>query len=231
MRYTNLSLHLDRAAKGLSEQEGGTHADEIETSMMLYIDPSSVDMSKAVKDYTLSTGQRSAQPAARRDRYLFAQRQGDPTRASAKKDGSSKRWLRTSTTCRSAIARCDRRLPHPQRNPRDLRVLALPHDPAQTVPIADAGDEFASLAHGAFNHCEAVAAQNWPRVVDDDPSIADGDRHGVRITVVARGDAGRIPVTRHAVLTRPMAGDRHPSHVTATLVLCDGATAKVGGAG
>ena len=34
-----------------TEQQGGTHADEIETSMMLYIDPSSVDMSKAVKDY------------------------------------------------------------------------------------------------------------------------------------------------------------------------------------
>ena len=33
------------------QEEGGTHADEIETSMMLYIDPRSVDMSKAVKDY------------------------------------------------------------------------------------------------------------------------------------------------------------------------------------
>jgi creatinine amidohydrolase len=33
------------------QQEGGTHADEIETSMMLYIDPSLVDMSKAAKDY------------------------------------------------------------------------------------------------------------------------------------------------------------------------------------
>ena len=74
MRYTNLSLHLDRAAKGFSEQEGGTHADEIETSMMLYIDPSSVDMSKAVKDYTPSTGYWPAQPAAGRDGYLFAHR-------------------------------------------------------------------------------------------------------------------------------------------------------------
>ena len=33
------------------EQEGGTHADEIETSMMLHIDPVSVDMTKAVKDF------------------------------------------------------------------------------------------------------------------------------------------------------------------------------------
>ena len=56
MRYTDLSARLDRAAKGLTEQEGGTHADEVETSMMLYIDPSSVDMTKAVKDYTPSPG-------------------------------------------------------------------------------------------------------------------------------------------------------------------------------
>ncbi len=32
-------------------QEGGTHADEGETSMMLYLAPETVDMSKAVKDY------------------------------------------------------------------------------------------------------------------------------------------------------------------------------------
>jgi creatinine amidohydrolase len=37
--------------KEVSKQEGGTHADEIETSMMLYIAPKTVDMSKAVKDY------------------------------------------------------------------------------------------------------------------------------------------------------------------------------------
>ena len=49
MRYTNLSARLDRATKGFIEQEGGTHADEVETSMMLYIDPSSVDMTKAVE--------------------------------------------------------------------------------------------------------------------------------------------------------------------------------------
>ena len=52
MRYTNLATRLDPATRGFTEQEGGTHADEVETSMMLYIDPSSVDMTKAVKDYT-----------------------------------------------------------------------------------------------------------------------------------------------------------------------------------
>jgi creatinine amidohydrolase len=49
--YTNLLQASAAAEKAVSKQEGGTHADEIETSMMLYIDPASVDMSKAVKDY------------------------------------------------------------------------------------------------------------------------------------------------------------------------------------
>src|SRR5690606_13670709 len=35
----------------ISEQKEGTHADEIETSMMVYIDPRSVDMSKAAREY------------------------------------------------------------------------------------------------------------------------------------------------------------------------------------
>jgi creatinine amidohydrolase len=51
VRYTNLETALEPTARGLRQQEGGTHADEIETSIMLYIDPQSVDMSKAVKDY------------------------------------------------------------------------------------------------------------------------------------------------------------------------------------
>jgi creatinine amidohydrolase len=37
--------------KPLMKQEGGRHADENETSKMLYMDPASVDMRKAVKDY------------------------------------------------------------------------------------------------------------------------------------------------------------------------------------
>jgi creatinine amidohydrolase len=51
LRYTNL-LEVDKQLPpGLLKQEGGTHADEGETSMMLYIAPQEVDMNKAVKDY------------------------------------------------------------------------------------------------------------------------------------------------------------------------------------
>src|SRR5262245_45960703 len=41
----------ERTLKPLLKQEGGRHADENETSKMLYMDPSSVNMRKAVKDY------------------------------------------------------------------------------------------------------------------------------------------------------------------------------------
>ncbi|HXM41681.1 MAG TPA: creatininase family protein [Bryobacteraceae bacterium] len=51
LRYTNILEVGAEAEKQVKQEEGGTHADEIETSLMLYIDPGSVDMSKAVKDY------------------------------------------------------------------------------------------------------------------------------------------------------------------------------------
>lgn len=50
LRYTD--LHVTEAVeRTMRKEEGGTHADEIETSMMLYLAPDSVDMKKAVKDY------------------------------------------------------------------------------------------------------------------------------------------------------------------------------------
>jgi creatinine amidohydrolase len=51
LRYTDILEVGAEAEKQVKKEEGGTHADEIETSLMLYIDPSSVDMRQAVKDY------------------------------------------------------------------------------------------------------------------------------------------------------------------------------------
>jgi creatinine amidohydrolase len=50
LRYTNLLELVGPIERELAEQPGGTHADEIETSMLLYIAPERVDMSKAVAD-------------------------------------------------------------------------------------------------------------------------------------------------------------------------------------
>jgi creatinine amidohydrolase len=50
MRYTDLHV-TEPVEKQIRKEEGGTHAEEIETSMMLYMAPETVDMKKAVKDY------------------------------------------------------------------------------------------------------------------------------------------------------------------------------------
>jgi creatinine amidohydrolase len=51
MRFTDILAMGEPVEKAVSEQPGGTHADEIETSMMLYIAPETVDMRKAVRDW------------------------------------------------------------------------------------------------------------------------------------------------------------------------------------
>jgi creatinine amidohydrolase len=51
LRYTVLRDAMGEAVDEVRQQEGGSHADEIETSMMLVIAPETVRMEKAVKDY------------------------------------------------------------------------------------------------------------------------------------------------------------------------------------
>jgi len=50
LRYTDFGAAIDAIAKPYREQARGSHADEIETSLMLFIAPGDVDMSKAAKD-------------------------------------------------------------------------------------------------------------------------------------------------------------------------------------
>lgn len=52
LSYSNLRDLLGEVKAQVEQQEGGTHADEIETSMMLYIAPEIVDMTRAKKDYS-----------------------------------------------------------------------------------------------------------------------------------------------------------------------------------
>lgn len=48
--YTNIITIAGAVEERIREQRWGTHADEMETSMILYMAPERVDMSKAVKD-------------------------------------------------------------------------------------------------------------------------------------------------------------------------------------
>jgi creatinine amidohydrolase len=54
-RYTDVCKLLEPIEATVKQQEGGSHADEIETSMMLFIAPATVDMTKAIKDYHPAT--------------------------------------------------------------------------------------------------------------------------------------------------------------------------------
>jgi creatinine amidohydrolase len=50
LHFTDIKKALGPIEAEICEQEAGSHADETETSMLLYIDPASVDMTKARKD-------------------------------------------------------------------------------------------------------------------------------------------------------------------------------------
>jgi creatinine amidohydrolase len=56
MRYTDILNASREVEDQVRQQPEGTHADEIETSVMLYIAPKSVDMSKAAKDFPAGRG-------------------------------------------------------------------------------------------------------------------------------------------------------------------------------
>lgn len=84
MRYTDTGKITEEVQKVIKKQEGGTHADEIETSMMLYMDASVVDMSKAVKDYHPDNG-RLTRDIKAQGTYSPTGIWGDPTLATKEK--------------------------------------------------------------------------------------------------------------------------------------------------
>jgi creatinine amidohydrolase len=56
MTYTDILNVAGEAEKKIKQQTAGTHADEIETSMMLYINPSTVTMNLAALDIPVNDG-------------------------------------------------------------------------------------------------------------------------------------------------------------------------------
>ena len=69
----------------LAGDEGGTHADEIETSMLLYIAPVTVEMTKAVKDFNPDQPGPLTRDPAGRGVYSPIGIWGDPTLATLNK--------------------------------------------------------------------------------------------------------------------------------------------------
>jgi creatinine amidohydrolase len=84
-RYTNVLELVGQIEAVVKEEEGGTHADEIETSMMLFIAPGTVDMSKAVKDYHPSPEGRLTRDLQGEGAYSVSGIYGDATLATPQK--------------------------------------------------------------------------------------------------------------------------------------------------
>jgi creatinine amidohydrolase len=83
LRYTDLTKD-DPVEKNL-RQSGGTHADEIETSMMLYIAPQSVQMKKAARDLNPNQSGGLTRDPQGKGTYSPTGAWGDPTLATHEK--------------------------------------------------------------------------------------------------------------------------------------------------
>lgn len=83
LRYTDLTKE-DPVEKRL-RQSGGTHADEIETSMMLYIAPQSVQMKKAARDLNPNQPGGLTRDPKGKGTYSPTGAWGDPTLATREK--------------------------------------------------------------------------------------------------------------------------------------------------
>ena len=86
LRFTDFGAATEAAAVRVRQQDLGSHADEIETSMMLYIDPGSVDMNLAVKDVSpRSTPMRLTRVRGSQGTYSPSGVWGDATLATRQK--------------------------------------------------------------------------------------------------------------------------------------------------
>jgi creatinine amidohydrolase len=84
--YTDMRFHLRgaRITRQQTPMAGTAHADEVETSMMLFVDPSAVDMRKAVREYGSGSGPMTRQRDAP-GTFSASGVVGDPTLATKEK--------------------------------------------------------------------------------------------------------------------------------------------------
>ena len=94
LRYTDLTKEdpVERKIR----QSGGTHADEIETSMMLYIAPQSVQMKKAVRDLNSNRPGGLTRDPKGKGTYSPTGAWGDPTLATREKGQAVVEYLVTT---------------------------------------------------------------------------------------------------------------------------------------
>jgi creatinine amidohydrolase len=84
-RYTDILKLTEQVEPNVKQEEGGTHAGEIETSMMLFIAPATVEMSAAVKDYHPSAAGGLTRSPTGEGSYSASGIYGNPTLATHRK--------------------------------------------------------------------------------------------------------------------------------------------------
>lgn len=84
LHYTKLPALLGPIEDAIAEQAGGSHADEIETSMLLVIAPETVTMARATRDYNPAPGPLTRHPGGE-GAYSATGIYGDPTLATVEK--------------------------------------------------------------------------------------------------------------------------------------------------
>lgn len=85
LRFTDIASIAGPVEAKIAEQPGGSHADEIETSIMLYIAPHAVDMTKAVRDWAPKTKKGLSRSPDGPGHYSKSGVWGDPTLATLAK--------------------------------------------------------------------------------------------------------------------------------------------------
>ena len=85
LAFSDIAVVGASAEASVRQQARGSHADEIETSMMLYIRPDRVDMGKAVKDDSEGSGPLTRRKDNAAGTYSASGVWGDPTLATREK--------------------------------------------------------------------------------------------------------------------------------------------------
>ena len=88
LRYTDARAKLETTIRALQRQPFGSHADEIETSMLLFIDPARVDMAMATRELgNESSPLHLTRRQGGRGTFSASGAWGDPTAATPEKGG------------------------------------------------------------------------------------------------------------------------------------------------
>ena len=131
LRSFDFGAEVDRLAAGWKQQPGGGHADELETSLMLYVRPEAVDMKQAVKEFAPWTGPLTRSREAP-GTYSGTGTWGDPTLATRDKGQYLAEGL-TGSLLQGIEALRTARLPTVQNSPTGTST-SLPSAPRMIGP-------------------------------------------------------------------------------------------------